>query len=572
MSRVSFSGDRAERGAVLIQVVVALVVLLGVAALVLDFAAIRFERASAQTTADSAVAAGAQELADLNGLDACTTTVDYLVLNTPGVTSFAGIDCSGFTTACSVLTPPAVTSGTSGNYTVTIQYPVPDSSPYLDPSAISAGSQAVSDKDGEQCDRLAVQFVSTHQTFFANVFGVTQQATTIRSVARADSPIGNNVAVNLLLLERTDCRTVTASGGGSGSSGIVVGSVFDPATGRSFPGLLASDSDGTTNCSSDGTMDAGGSGSVIRADGPPGCPSESAPGTGRACGTIRLFAPGTPGCNFPACTATGTIRPDPIALKERITREAVDHRFNCKATYPASYLIDGCDDPPDPNIDELIAALQGPGQPAGYASFTGAGYSCNESGNRIVPPGNWYVDCSLSVSGSVIFTGGNVVFANGFSVQSSGLLAVNTTAVALTPATNAAVAYVQSGEVKKAGQGRIMFNNTFVYFSPTSTVSMSGGSGALVWIAPLSGDFEDLALWSDSTLDHKLAGQANINLEGLFFTPLARVTYQGNGSQVQVAAQFISRKLEVGGNGNLLIKPRLDRAVIIPRNRIELIR
>jgi hypothetical protein len=193
-----------------------------------------------------------------------------------------------------------------------------------------------------------------------------------------------------------------------------------------------------------------------------------------------------------------------------------------------------------------------------------------------VPNGNWHVDCDLAIKGRLTFEGGNIVFDGDVTLQSAGVLDVNgsnarpnylpldTVLDIGESSATAAFVYFRDGELGKAGQASLSLRNVMTYFSATSTIDLGGGSGSVAMIAPTEGPFRNLAMWSESALDHQLAGQANIALEGVFFTPLAQVNYQGNGSQAQVAAQFISLKLAVGGNGRLEIKPRFDRLVTFP--------
>ena len=50
----------------------------------------------------------------------------------------------------------------------------------------------------------------------------------------------------------------------------------------------------------------------------------------------------------------------------------------------------------------------------------------------------------------------------------------------------------------------------------------------------------------------------------MFFVPDATIVYRGQGAQLQVAAQFISKKLRALGQGALAIRPVYDRAITIP--------
>jgi hypothetical protein len=126
--------------------------------------------------------------------------------------------------------------------------------------------------------------------------------------------------------------------------------------------------------------------------------------------------------------------------------------------------------------------------------------------------------------------------------------------------------FLRNGALKKAGQGSLYLHNTTLYASKTSTIGLTGGTGEVRWISPNQGDFDDLALWSDSLIRHKFAGQAALTLEGTFFAPLATIEYTGNGSQKQVRAQFIAHRLHAGGNGALVVAPEFGRAVTFPTN------
>ena len=125
-------------------------------------------------------------------------------------------------------------------------------------------------------------------------------------------------------------------------------------------------------------------------------------------------------------------------------------------------------------------------------------------------------------------------------------------------------AFFRDGTLTKDGQAHLTFNYTVVYMSKTSRVAMAGGTGSLIWIAPDSGDFDDLALWSDSPLTHYWAGQANLIMKGVFFTPLATGEYSGTGGQNQTKAQWIADKLVARGQGILESLLEFDRAVEFP--------
>ena len=95
-------------------------------------------------------------------------------------------------------------------------------------------------------------------------------------------------------------------------------------------------------------------------------------------------------------------------------------------------------------------------------------------------------------------------------------------------------------------------------------MEMAGGAGTLTWVAPDQGDFDDLALWGDSATTHLWAGQADLTLEGVFFTPLAQAEYAGTAGQNQIRAQFVAYRLHARGQGLLAVAPGLGRTVEFP--------
>ncbi len=566
-----------ERGAVLILTVLALLFIVAAAAVAIDLAAVRNDRADNQVAADSAVTAGILAYTEDGGQVACQTALDYLVSNT-GYT-MTGADCSSFPERCKTTTPSATTTGVVGALTITITHPVDDSDPLMRPGAIGAPDLGVTAADGDRCGRLGVSITEVHQTFFGGVIDVDQLTSVVHAVALDGTDRSPARMANLIVLERHDCNALAASNG-SGDGGIILGAVTD-ASGQVHPGRVSVDSDAGSGCGPEGTIDVNGTNGLIRADGPPGCPNEvGPPGSGQGCGIIETFAPGPPGCLMPACSNTGVIQPAPVQMDRRITRAALDHRWNCKASYPPAYDIDGCLDTSvtPPYIDQLTAAVGPGGTPPGFNGYTAAGHPCSLGASDIVtvPPGNWVVDCKLKINGSLTFAGGNVVFNKEVAVQSDGSLTVNNAnpdVYSWTEGTNldhtesssdAAYAYFRAEQLKKNGQGSITFRSTMVYLAPGVDLEISGGSGVLDWSAPTEGPFRDLALWSDSDQTNDLGGQTNMVMEGIFFAPLATLRFTGNSIQQQVAAQYVVNKLHVSGQGALVIAPDADRGVAFP--------
>lgn len=77
---------------------------------------------------------------------------------------------------------------------------------------------------------------------------------------------------------------------------------------------------------------------------------------------------------------------------------------------------------------------------------------------------------------------------------------------------------------------------------------------------------EDLALWTETSAGNGMGGSGTLNVSGVFFLPNADPFTIGGGSAQSngANAQFVSRRLEVQGNGILLMRPNPDDAVTIP--------
>jgi hypothetical protein len=113
---------------------------------------------------------------------------------------------------------------------------------------------------------------------------------------------------------------------------------------------------------------------------------------------------------------------------------------------------------------------------------------------------------------------------------------------------------------------------TFVFLQ-NGRIDVGAGVGGLGWTAPLMGNFEDLALWSESPLEHRIGGQAGNTLTGTFFVPFSDpFVLTGQAGQFQTDAQFVTRRLEVTGQGEVKMHPDPDRSTLIPIREVRLIR
>jgi hypothetical protein len=188
--------------------------------------------------------------------------------------------------------------------------------------------------------------------------------------------------------------------------------------------------------------------------------------------------------------------------------------------------------------------------------------------------GDWWIDCpgGFTINNNVTFSGGSIVADGPIEVR-GGSLTVNE------GSSSDEIVYIRNGHLYKVAQASISMTQTFVYLAD-GWIDFGGGSGSLTWTAPIGGttnatanNFEDLALWSESREVHKLGGQAGNQLEGTLFTPNADpFVLTGQAGQFQTAAQFLTRRLEVGGQGEVSMHPDPDRITLIPVRDIRLIR
>lgn len=589
-----------ERGASLVLTAFTLFVLLGASAIAVDLAALRADRSSDQKVSDSGASAGAIAVADGGaGAEACESALAYIAINTQEISSLDTSICSdatdGFQNASCIANDPESVTVISGRFTITITYPVVDDADLMD--GVFGATQTVTSNDGAPCERVGVEISADRQAFFSQLLGWDQGTTNVHTVAIADLIDVDGVPLNLLVLERTGCKTINVQGQG----GIVVNAVINEAGTGLIQGVAASDSDGSSGtCGSDGVIHVQGDSSVLRADGPEGCAEQTGTTTvgaftsGLGCGSIQVFAPGTPGCsssgNLPACVAPpGNLispNPDPIALPGRLTRAPIDSRFNCWPDYTAppvstSWAVDpltsvnGQDIPGCPStsafIYTLIEQVGRTGTPTGFTTWTSLGYPCDvpSSHPAISISGDIHVDCPrFIVRTTITLSNGNFVFDGHVEVTSgTGHLILNNTladpgwAFMRGGSTTYTDSLGSTGTLLKSGDASLTINYTAVYLSKTSRVAMAGGLGTLTWIAPDSGRFDDLALWSDSPIKHDWAGQANLAMEGVFFMPWALAEYAGTGGQNQTEAQWVASRLVARGQGQLVVAPSFGRAI-----------
>ncbi|MGH9034628.1 MAG: pilus assembly protein TadG-related protein [Acidimicrobiia bacterium] len=563
---------------------VLMTVLLGMAAMLVDFGLQRASTREAQSIADMAALGGGRNLSNGGPAAACRDAINYVNANardlSPKITASGFCAQSGndvAATNCSI--PGAATqakpSATVGRYTVTVVYPVlaaDITDTHYSGAGVNDGTNA--------CQRMGVTVSVRNPTTFGRIFGKSELETSRLAVVKAVNG-GVKAVPALWLLDPFGCPALSVSGAGT--------SVTVGRTSPLVPGLITVDSNGS---------DCGGTQTTL--DVPSGTLT-AVPTSGPTLGAISLFAPGAASCSGSSCDpsdvggALARVNPHPVQASERATRSPVDWQFNCKSTYPAYHTIaiDGCPNGTPAYIDNLASAVGNSTGVAPNASFLpwSPTYSCNPSGS-ITVAGNWWVNCpsnfSIGTGTNVTFSGGNVVF-DGNIKMTGGSLSLNTANLASalpsgcrpptvttlslcisSSSTNAAFLYMRNGEMNITG-GALNLQHVVVY-QKAGAVKDTGGA-APTWTPPAEGPFTGLSLWSEKSDPFTINGGGGLQLAGVFFTPEAspfKVT--GGGGVSQQSAQFISYRLDLSGGGSLYMAPDPTTAVPVPATSGVLIR
>lgn len=582
--------------------------ILGVAALVVDLGALRESRRDTRRAADAAAIYGARDLDVVSGVinpfQACTDAWGYLASNLD-VPVPASTGCSTFPSSSSVCpTVKSTATATSGDYTVTITWPVLDTDPLMTKPNVRPGNvtQAVDTSiDGSNaCARIGVTVAQVNSPAFAGVFGTGDVTTTTSSVARsASKPGGEGVFAALNVLEQNDCDAVVTTGQGFIEVQPTVDTSVTPP--KILPGIVAIESAGKTNCGSNNpyVLDVAknSSGSYVRADG-------TVVGDGK--GTIEMWAlqpSANPTQAYQASIAGTLLKPTPTTMAERFGDSPVRLLYDASPSY----------------ISQLKAAFGGSGVPTAYAAsqYTGgfstlpgaamptfpANCKVGNGTSLLVPAGNWFVNCdTLTVQGNLVFAGGNVVLKGNLDV--SGCFGVNVplllpgcpviaSGVLATPPLKEGLFYLRGSTnlgscttpcLSKSSQGTIVLARTATYLAGNGQVSVTGGgSGKLYWTNPLPDTstcdstcqkqrFGKISLWTESTNDQNLGGQSDLVIRGVMFMPKAKFFFKGGTSINQTSAQYWAKKMDISGQSGLRMAPDPNSSVPRPELGTVLIR
>jgi hypothetical protein len=619
---------REDDGAYAVLYAVTLVLFVAFAAVVVDLNSARWDRRIDRLAADGGALGAVTHLesgAAKNVLQACTKAWAFLEDNTAGLTMPAGA-CDPFLGYAAATTCPGSqidATAPSGEFTVTMSWPIPDDSPLMKSPDIRPGNVTQpmdSDFDGtDPCERFGVSVSRQRSFIFAPAMdGPAGTTTLVHSVARA-APKGEsgNAAVALLVLERTECLAIDIQGS-SGASVLVRGN-------GDRPGMIHSDSlgNGSTCTGSDKVID-GDFGTVGDPANPPRIWAEDAEtGTPLAPGLIGVVA--LSGASGAQPTNAHDPSPDQVYAEGQpggapigrplLGRGAVDERYRL---------------PVKDTIEEARGLWNMTATDASAAGYDVLGCSPVGSSNAALrvfvdcPTGITYKDFAFTGPGAVIvyngpvtvegssgtlsFTDARKVYvkggASGIAVKTN--LHVNTggqptcadrfadnrlvktkLVVGNGPFVgggNAALRMCQTSVVMADDDGSCPIpssNGVPPYNNTCDGFFEMRGNGGLDWSAPNAAatpptpadlqELEDLALWTETSNPaadriSRVEGNGFIKMAGVFFLPNAdpfRIAGKG-GQDIGENAQFIARRLEVAGNGHLNMRPDPNDVVLFP--------
>jgi hypothetical protein len=145
------------------------------------------------------------------------------------------------------------------------------------------------------------------------------------------------------------------------------------------------------------------------------------------------------------------------------------------------------------------------------------------------------------------------VYRGGISVSGQGNLT-------LAPG----IYYMDGGGFSFSGQGNLLAQGVMIFNAPTSNshVIDISGTGSIIMSPPTSGIYKGLTLFQDreSTNEMSVQGGGYMDIAGTFYCANGTLGIGGGGSG-QIGSQYISRYLEIKGNGTLRIDYNPQQAI-----------
>jgi hypothetical protein len=153
------------------------------------------------------------------------------------------------------------------------------------------------------------------------------------------------------------------------------------------------------------------------------------------------------------------------------------------------------------------------------------------------------------------------VYRGGISVSGQGNLTLEP-----------GIYYMDGGGFSFSGQGNLTARGVMIFNAPTSNshVVDISGTGTIIMSPPTEGIYKGLTLFQDreSTNEMSVQGGGIMDITGTFYCANGTLGIGGGGSG-QIGSQYISRFLEIKGNGSLRID--YDPQQAIPVRILQLV-
>ena len=128
---------------------------------------------------------------------------------------------------------------------------------------------------------------------------------------------------------------------------------------------------------------------------------------------------------------------------------------------------------------------------------------------------------------------------------------------------NPGIYYMESGSFSFTGQGSLQASGVMIYTDPNqnSDVVNVNGLGQMSWSPMATGPYKGISLWQRRSSENTiyLTGNGSSAITGTFYAKKGMLTVTGNGTQDVLGSQYISWKVNLGGNGNFNIDWKADK-------------
>lgn len=141
-------------------------------------------------------------------------------------------------------------------------------------------------------------------------------------------------------------------------------------------------------------------------------------------------------------------------------------------------------------------------------------------------------------------------------VYKGGISASGSASITLIPG----IYYMDGGGFSFSGQGNLIGNGVMIYNAPgngnSGGISVTG-QGTITLSGMTSGIYQGMTFWQDRTsnVTGTISGTSGTtSITGTFYFAGALLNVSGNGGVVNVGSQYVSKDLNLGGNGTINIQ------------------